>query len=355
MDTSEFFKHIKKDSALPDLSDEERVALWNRIVSGNRRYDRRYLRWSLIATGAAASICLALLLRQSLFAPPEQTAPETNYVAMLQSVPAAASQEVRLVLPDKQIAIEGKDSELDYSREGEVEIRSDKGDVTKAEKLQSAEVFNQLVVPFGRRSSITFADGTQMWVNSGSRVIYPANFGSAVREIFVEGEVMLDVRRDARRPFIVKTRGMDIRVMGTQFNVSAYDNEDVARVALLNGKVCVVFAEGKESVSLSPNQMFSYDGQALTGEVSSVNAEDFIAWRDGYFPFKMQALTDVLRKLSRYYNVRFTMGEGLSRLSCSGKLHLNDNLDDVLGILKKAAPIEVKKESDTTYIINVKP
>ena len=166
---------------------------------------------------------------------------------------------------------------------------------------------------------------------------------------------MLDVSRDPSRPFIVKTRQMDVTVMGTQFNISAYENDDVAQVVLLNGKVKVVFAEGKESVSLSPNQMFSYDGTALTGQVSTVNAEDFTAWRDGYFPFKMQALTDVLRKLSRYYNVRFTINGRLSELSCSGKLHLNDNLDDVLEILKRAAPIDIKKESSNLYIINVKP
>ena len=81
------------------------------------------------------------------------------------------------------------------------------------------------IVPVGRRSSITFADGTRLWVNSGSKVVYPVKFAKEKREIFVEGEIYLHVSRDEQKPFIVKTHQMDIKVLGTQFNVTAYENE----------------------------------------------------------------------------------------------------------------------------------
>ena len=124
---------------------------------------------------------------------------------------------------------------------------------------------------------------------------------------------------------------MDIKVLGTQFNVTAYDNEKDMQVVLVSGKVEIK----------SGNKQ---------GTVSRVDIDDYVAWKDGYYQFKQQSLEVILKKLSRYYGVLLYCGEDINEVSCSGKLDLKEDLEDVLSSLKKAIPIEIEKKNESIEI-----
>ncbi|MDR0574486.1 MAG: FecR domain-containing protein [Tannerella sp.] len=337
-----------------NLSSEDVEMLREKINRQNKTHDRRRnIRRLGVAASVAASICLILSTGWYLRFSRQQN--ETDYPALMKSFEQkteSASGQVQLVLSDnRKIDIDGKETQVDYNEEGLVNINSEQVIEEKTESKETA--YNQLVVPTGKRSAITFSDGTRAWINSGSKIIYPITFEKSKRELFAEGEIYLDVAKDEKRPFIVKTGHMDITVLGTTLNVKAYGNESDMQIVLVCGKVEVEL-KGNKSV-LSPNQMLSYNTQTGKTSVSSVDAADYVAWKDGYYLFKQQQLSAVLRKLSEYYGIAFEWDNTIDSLTCSGKLDMKEDLDEVLHTLEKTAPITICKTDGYIYRMNVKP
>ena len=332
------------------LPDNENKILWQQIEQKNQWTDKKKRQKKLLLSvaGIAASICILLSLGKYISYQPNKQ--ETNYLAIIEAIPEpdSSSQKVQLVLANNEkLTIDGEESQLEYKPGGTINVNSQKVEQTDREEQKTT--FNQLIVPVGKRSTITFSDGTKIWVNSDSKVIYPVTFSKEKREIFVEGEIYLEVSKDEKRPFFVKTRQMDIKVLGTQFNVTAYENEKDMQVVLVCGKV-EVKSGNKHKDILSPNEMFRYDKEINKGTISHVDINDHVAWKDGYYQFKQQSLKVILKKLSRYYGVQLYCGEEASTVSCSGKLDLKENLEDVLISLKKAMPIEIEKKHESIEI-----
>lgn len=351
----EFIDCLKKDSDTEGLSLSEQEELKNRIDLRNKYHDQRWVKLWIWSGSIAASICLLLFIGRYVFSPSHTL----DYAAVMQKFESKAerSEDVQLLLSnDRKITIEGKETQVDYSKEGCVNInKNEKVEVKKEDAKDEKSAFNQLVVPAGKRSMLTLNDGTKVWVNSGSKLVFPVNFEKEKRELFVEGEIYLDVFHDADRPFIVHTKGMDVKVLGTQFNVSAYTDQPDLQVVLVSGKV-EIRKDGKSKQILHPNQLFSYNEETQNMTVSTVDVLDYIAWKDGYYLFYSKDLGTVFTKLAKYYNVRFTCDEKVRDLVCSGKLDLKNDLQEVLNSLQKAAPaIEIRNTAEREYNIIVKP
>ena len=348
-----FLKDIKRISNNPILLVDEEKELWKRIQITNALYDKhkKKNRFLKIAVSVAASLLIILTYGWHTLYNQKQV---INYEAMISTIPQTdnPSENVQLVLSkEKKISIEGKDIQLEYTKEGNININSEKTITKKEERKEDkTQTFNQLIVPIGKRSSITFTDGSQIWVNAGSRVIYPAQFTADSREIFIEGEIYLDIVHDTKRPFIVKTRKMEIRDLGTQFGVSAYDNEANSHVVLVEGKV-EIETKGERKSTLNPNQLFLYNNKNNEKSVHQVNTQDYVAWKDGYYQFNHQKLDIVLEKLCKYYGIKIHWDEKIHELTCSGKLDLKENPEKVLNALQNAAPIKVEKIDDQIFII----
>ena len=341
---------------MPELSASSQKELWRRIDKENKSNKRRrpvkLLVWS---AGIAASICLFVVAGWYIFSHPQ---PESvDYAAVMQrfeSMPDT-SGDVQLVLSsNRKITIEGNETHLDYNEEGRININKKEKIEVNADIESEKNIYNQLVVPPGKRSMLTFNDGTSVWINSDSKLIYPVNFEKHKREIFVEGEIFLDVTSDTDRPFYVQTSLISVKVLGTQFNVSAYTDHSDCQVVLVSGKVEIQQHNTAMEI-LQPNQMFSYDDNKHEYSVSNVDVSDYIAWKDGYYPFYQQDLSTVLAKLSSYYNVQFSWDEKIKELNCSGKLDLKEDLQEVLSTLENTAPIIINKTSERKYKVIVKP
>lgn len=183
---------------------------------------------------------------------------------------------------------------------------------------------------------MTFADGTKVWVNAGTRVIYPVEFEKDKREIYVDGEIYIEVARDENRPFYVRTKDMNVRVLGTKFNVTAYESEAIRSVVLAQGCVQVETARTPKAI-LAPNQMFSSaDGKE---NISQVDVEQAISWINGLYCFQSADLGIVLQRLSTYYGVNVEFDPALSKIKCSGKIDLKDSFETVINGLTFVAPI----------------
>ena len=171
------------------------------------------------------------------------------------------------------------------------------------------------------------------------------------REIYVEGEAFLDVYHDKKRPFIVKTNRMDIQVLGTTFNVCAYEDESTQTVVLVTGKV-EVKTNNDESKTLSPNNLLAYNDRKGIS-VHPVDVQEYIAWKDGFYQFKQEDLEVIAKKLGKYYGKTIIIDKRLTKITCSGKLDLKEELDDVLRTLIQTVPAQIIKSNGQIYI-NVK-
>lgn len=208
-----------------------------------------------------------------------------------------------------------------------------------------------MIVPSAKRSFLELADGSKIWVNANTRVVYPVTFDDKMREIYVDGEIYIEVSPEEKRPFIVKSKKMDIRVLGTKFNVSTYESNEGVSVVLVSGKVNVRTDNRVESL-LTPSDRLSYEKG--TTDIKKVNVENYISWKEGYYTFDNECFSVVLDKLSDYYGKKIRYNDKVRALRCSGSLNLDEDMVKVLTGLESTMPVTFTIEREYILVI-VKP
>lgn len=213
-------------------------------------------------------------------------------------------------------------------------------------KSQDAKqvALNEVTVPFGKKTTLVLADGTKVWLNAGSRFSFPQKFEGSHREVHLDGEAYFEVTKNKNQPFIVSTRDIDVEVLGTKFNLSAYQSDKFSETVLLEGAVKVK-DNGKyfnAKLELKPNQKatyYTYNKELIRSE--SPDAIMQISWINGWYQFSNQNLITVLDKLERYYNIRFIYDATLESKAfpISGKLDLKGSINEVMAVLYKVAKI----------------
>ena len=310
---------------------EEKVQVWEAIRRNCRESFRLLYRISTVAA------CLLLTLATAFWLYRMQAEKALTAIELV-GKPAETGSEVLLVLADRQEKlIAAEKTALNYDSTGRISIRTDSltEEATIINEQQTA-VFHQLLVPAGKRSSITFSEGTKIWVNANSRVVYPAEFEKEKREIYVEGEVFLEVAENVDRPFYVRTQEFEVRVLGTSFGIRAYEDEMEQGVVLVSGKVNVKTKDRQETV-LTPNDRYVLqNGKPV---VKLVDVYEYISWKDGVLCFERSCIGDILTRLEKYYGVEIDYTSEVKGISCSGKLELKNDLKEVLESLTKTAPI----------------
>jgi ferric-dicitrate binding protein FerR (iron transport regulator) len=214
---------------------------------------------------------------------------------------------------------------------------------------------NQLVVPFGKNSSIRLPDGTIASLNAGSRLIYPSKFEGKNREVYLIGEGFFEVSHNADMPFIVKTSDLQVEVLGTKFNLSAYPSDSFIETVLVEGKVKLIenaFQIVKGNFVLEPNQLASYNRENAETKIAHVDVRNYVAWHHGYLNFESSDLSRIVKKLERYYNIQIRLGDPmLGSRTISGKLKLKEEIDGVLTALASTASAELVKINESIYVV----
>ncbi len=174
-------------------------------------------------------------------------------------------------------------------------------------QLFSVPMSEEVAAVYGERKEIIFQDGTKVWLNAGSKIVYPARFGLQERRIRLDGEAFFKVTPQARRPFVVEIGDVEVQVLGTSFNVRAYDYESTVDVVLVEGMVR--FRHGDDCYLVEPSQKLVYDKQTGQGQLfrHAETARETM-WRDNVICFRDAPLAQVISTLERWYDVRFEVG-----------------------------------------------
>jgi transmembrane sensor len=259
----------------------------------------------------------------------------------------------RLILSGKEeIQIHSDQSKIAYTGNGkEIQIDSSRIEqVFEDDKM----VFNTVIVPYGKRTQITLSDNSSIWLNSGSKLIYPARFAVEKREVYLEGEAIFEVSHNKQRPFHVITRNTDVKVLGTVFDISAYTDDATSSTILESGSVEMTYKANsilsQSKVTMVPGMLAVYDPIEKTVKQTQVNTKLYTSWREGYFVFERQSLGEILKKISRYYNVSIQLNDqSLADETFTGPLDLRNSATQVLEII--AVMINAKVENIDNQII----
>lgn len=228
--------------------------------------------------------------------------------------------------------------------EGGVQVlASGSGIEYKVQQKVVTENYNELEVPRNGEFFLLLSDGTKVWVNSETYLRYPVAFNSTERVVEVEGEVYFEVQKDPERPFKVKMKdGGIVEVMGTSFNVRNYPDEKVMQITLEQGHVRLW--AGQENLELMPGEQgFRVAGGRL--DKKKVNVSLYIGWKEGRFIFKEQPLEEIMRTISRWYDVQVEfVDEKVQYVTFSGNLRRYDHFDKIIKMLEaiKVAKFEVQ-------------
>lgn len=232
---------------------------------------------------------------------------------------------------------------LSYVREG----AGEEPDKSKAE-------LNRLVTPKGGEYKLVLSDGTRVWLNADSEFKYPSTFGSEKeRIVFLEGEAYFDVAENKAAPFIVKTQNMDVKALGTSFNVMAYKNTVLNQATLVEGKVQVSVKKGEETVEdvlLNPNMQAEFDLNSKSIRSRRVDVSQYIAWKNGLFSFNDQRLEEILVMLSRWYDFEVVFkNEEVKNIRLTGEMKRFESFLTILELIRINSGVRFEVENRTLY------
>lgn len=201
----------------------------------------------------------------------------------------------------------------------------------------------------GQRAFITLPDSTKVWLNSDTRISYPANYGLKDRNVLLEGEAFFDVAKDPGKRFIVKANNLKVEALGTTFNICAYKGENSITASLLSGSVCVSY--NNYSTILQPNESVKVD---LLSKRISLNRGSDVAnaamWRNNELIFKGESLEEIARIMNRLYNVTVEIeDESIKKETYAGTIH-NGNLQNMIDIISLTTSISYEYKGDTLYL-----
>lgn len=249
----------------------------------------------------------------------------------------------------KALLILGDGKEVNITKDSDVDIREGMGNIrilTAGHTLhyervvdsiqQSVTVCNTLIVPPGGEFSLQLSDGTNVWLNAGSKLKYPVVFTGNLREVEMEGEVYFDVKHDEQKPFIVRVHGLDVRVLGTSFNISSYDDQVVT--TLISGKIGL--SNGQNNVKLLPGEQAILEAGQTNFQIRKVNAANYALWKEGVFWFENVDLETIMDDLARWYDVEVLyMNQEVKDLRFSMEMKRYEDINTVLrkiGYTRKA-------------------
>jgi ferric-dicitrate binding protein FerR (iron transport regulator) len=212
--------------------------------------------------------------------------------------------------------------------------------------------YTQLSVYYGESRKITLADGTIAAVNAGSTLIYPKDFTGNTRTVFLTGEANFSVAKNPDKPFIVKTKYMDIKALGTKFCVQSYPNAIYTKATLIEGSIKVdMQSEKNKSYLLKPNDQLTYSHSSNEISINTVDANKTASWEDGYLIFQGATFDEIAQTLERKYNVVINYdGKKLNQQSYFVKFNPDETIDDAINILAiLIGKSSYKKENSTIY------
>ncbi|NQX37770.1 FecR protein [Pedobacter steynii] len=213
---------------------------------------------------------------------------------------------------------------------------------------EGAKNYNTIETPVGGQYQIVLPDGTKVWLNAASSLKFPSTFARLVnRKVELRGEAYFEVAKNKQQPFIVKTVGQEVEVLGTHFNINTYKDEQGVKTTLLEGSVKI--HNDLESKILKPGEQSTLTSRRFM--VKTIDVEEAVAWKKGYFYFNNENIESIMRKLSRWYNVDVEYEGKITDEGFYGTVSQTKNISQVLNILEKTKGVHFKIEGRRVIVM----
>lgn len=331
------------------LSLDETYEIWDGVLRSSRQL--KALKWVSVLKYAAVFLLLFTSGAVSYYIY-DSNRQQKYFELMTTTMPA--ENEAKIILSDgSEISLEKKESAINYNSSGDQLIVDN--DTIMQNQTAGREAINKIIIPYGKKSVIRLSDGTMVWLNAGSQLIYPSVFLREKREVVLIGEAYFDVTENKSKPFVVRTSSLAVTVLGTKFDVSAYPEDQFVETILESGSVSIEVT-GKNSLSkkilLKPNQKGSLNREDGVMNLTEVDVSQYTSWKDGMLKVEREDLIRVLKQVERYYNIRVELRDPLAGgYLISGKLDLKNSAEEVLNVIQLTVPIEWAKKSNGDFII----
>lgn len=319
---------------IPDAA-SRKAAIYAAVLQN--RLPRRLQLWAQPMRIAAAAMVI-LALGSGIFFLVRNRAATTNQTAYMPDVKAGGHKAIltlssgkQLVLNDTEVGdiVVDQGVKIKKSNNGRIEY-----DLRELAVAGAGDKFNTITTPRGGEYQVILPDGSKVWLNAASSLKFPVAFNGGQRNVELTGEAYFEVAKDKTKPFHVKTANQTIEVLGTHFDIDAYDDEQATTTTLLEGSVKV--NNGRASLLLAPGQQslsFANKSAALRLNINA-DVEEAVAWKEGLFTFNQTDIPTFMRQISRWYNVDIVYENKIPTDSFSGTLSRSVNLSKVLTLLK---------------------
>ncbi|WP_288883415.1 FecR family protein [Pedobacter panaciterrae] len=238
-------------------------------------------------------------------------------------------------------------TQITKTKEGEIiyTSRHELPPLQNGGKSSYSEISNTIRTPRGGQYKLSLPDGTKVWLNAASSLTYPISFDwLKERRIELNGEAYFEVAKDKLHPFLVQSKTQTVKVLGTRFNISAYSDDQFTNTTLLEGIVQV------NQVTLKPGQQAVNSGAAI--KVNAVDPNDVIAWKDGEFSFRNEPLQNIMKKISRWYNVDVVyQNKEAGKQIFGGTISKYGKISEILHILELTGDVKFRLEGKTITVL----
>lgn len=312
------FIHLIESADQSHVDPERRERILEKVfgTSVQAQYDlnpgRTIFRWKQLAVAAS----IALVISMGAFWLWWQSDPGLmqNKQAQIESDLPPGSNKAILTLADGSQVVLDNSANNQSLNQGGSQVVNEAGRLAYHPQDNHAVevVFNTLATPRGGQYQLTMADGSKAWLNAASSIRYPNIFVGAERRVQITGEVYFEIEKNAAMPFKVEVDGMEIKVLGTHFNVNAYNGQDAVETTLVEGSVVV--AKGSNSMALKPGQQAQVGAGGAMSLVENADMGEVLAWKNGLFQFNKADIKTVMEQIARWYDVEVIYEGNVSAL-----------------------------------------
>lgn len=302
-------------------------------------------------SAAAAVVLLAVLFASGIFSAREEEplailAPgEPKGMLELTNGQQIGMEKQEVSIVEGDIQVNYKEGILSYTPAKQQPIHQE----LEEEEAETTD-YNKFVIPRGGENTVVLADGTTVRLNSDSKLTYPIRFKGKRRIVMLEGEAFFDVAPDAEHPFVVRTRYGDVCVLGTAFNINAYNDNEACYTTLVRGKVRVT-SPMDESQELLPGEQAIVSVDRI--EKREVHVEDYVGWINGIFSFHDETLDHIMTTLGRWYNVEIVYEDpALRQLTYTGTVKRYENINSFLDAFELTGDLSYQIKGRTIYLFH---
>ncbi len=345
------------------LSDETEAAIGRRIKSrldeyvlhetGGHRSRKRsgFIRAAVIlsVTGVASLLLYYITAGRR---EKEKTVPETAVAAPVTDIIPGSNKAI-LTLGDGSTVILDTTSNGQVSTQGNTKvIKLDNGQLKylkgKQDQIPGRAIYNTISTPRGGQYQVVLADGSKIWLNASSSLRFPTEFRDKIREVEVTGEAYCEIAHIASKPFRLKVKDMQVNVLGTHFDVMAYDNESAIKTTLLEGSLRVSNATGASLIMPGQQAVLHKNGSFQL--IPNADVEEAIAWKNGKFVFNSADIYTIMRQVERWYDVDISF-ERKADLHFTGQLSRYINVSELLRKLELTNEVHFRIEKGRITVL----